>query len=111
MPALVFEVQALSSLGFIGVAGALFGLALALLGNSEIDEALRLAQAALQKSPDDPELNAVMGEILGARDDFSGAEPYLKKSLHTKPELIPHVHALLGKVYAQTDRTQQRLRN
>ena len=87
--------------------GALFGLALALLGNSEIDEALRLSQAALQKSPDDPELNAVMGEILCARDDFSGAEPFLKKSLHTKPELIPHVHALLGKVYAQTDRTQQ----
>jgi predicted Zn-dependent protease len=48
-----------------------------------------------------------MGEILCARDDFSGAEPYLKKSLNTKPELVSHVHALLGKVYAHTNRTQQ----
>ena len=87
--------------------GALFGLSLALLANDQIDEAFRLAQAALAKNPDDPELNAVMGEILCARNDFSGAEPYLKKSLNTKPELIPHVHALLGKVYAQTNRTQQ----
>lgn len=87
--------------------GALFGLSLALLANEQMDEALRLAQAALEKNTDDPELNAVMGEILCARDDFSGAEPYLKKSLNTKPELVSHVHALLGKVYAHTNRTQQ----
>jgi tetratricopeptide (TPR) repeat protein len=87
--------------------GALFGLSLALLGNDQLDEAFHLAQSAMARNPDDPELNAVMGEILCARHDFSGAEPYLKKSLNTKPELMPHVHALLGKVYAQTDRTQQ----
>ena len=87
-------------------AGALFGLSLTLLADSEIDEALHLAKAALEKSPDDPELNAVMGEILSAQHDFSGAEPYLKKALKTKPELIPHVHALLGRVYAEANRTQ-----
>jgi tetratricopeptide (TPR) repeat protein len=87
--------------------GALFGLSLALLADDEIDEAFRLAQTALQRSPEDPELNAVMGEILCARGDFSGSEPYLEKGLHTKPELVPRVHALLGKVYAQTNRTQQ----
>ena len=38
--------------------GALFGLALALLANRQTDEALSLAQAALNKHPDDPELNA-----------------------------------------------------
>ena len=47
-----------------------------------------------------------MGEILCARDDFAGAEPYLKKSLNTKPEYVSHVHALLGSVYAKTNRTQ-----
>lgn len=88
-------------------AGALFGLSLALLADSEIDEALRLAKDALKKNPDDPEFNAVMGEILSAQHDFSGAEPYLKKALNTKPELIPHVHALLGRVYAETNRMQQ----
>ncbi len=87
--------------------GALFGLSLTLLANSGTDEAYRFAQTALQKNPDDAEFNAVMGEILCDRHDFSGAEPYLKKGLNTKPELVPHVHALLGRVYAETNRTQQ----
>jgi tetratricopeptide (TPR) repeat protein len=87
--------------------GGLFGLSLALLGDGQTDEALRQAQAALEKSPDDPELNAVMGEILCARSDFGGAEGYLKKSQNTKPEYVPHVHALLGKVYARTNRIQR----
>jgi len=87
--------------------GALFGLALALLSEERTDEAFRLAETAVQNHPDDPELNALMGEILCSRHDYSGAEPYLKKGLSTKPELVPHVHALLGKVYAETDRTQQ----
>jgi tetratricopeptide (TPR) repeat protein len=87
--------------------GALFGLSLALLADGQNDEALSVAQAALENNPDDPELNAVMGEILCARDDFLGAEPYLKKSLNTKPEFVSRVHALLGNVYAKTNRTQE----
>ncbi len=87
--------------------GALFGLSLTLLADDQIDEALHQAQAALEKNPSDPELNAVIGEILCAQSDFAGAEGYLKKSLNTKPEYIPHVHALLGKVYAHTGRIQE----
>jgi len=87
--------------------GALFGLALALLANRQTDEALSLAQAALNKHPDDPELNAVMGEILCARNEYAEAEPFLKKSLNTKPEFVSRVHALLGNVYAKTNRTQE----
>lgn len=87
--------------------GALFGLSLALLADGQNDEALSTAKAALEKNSDDPELNAVMGEILCVRDDFLGAEPYLKKSLNTKPEFVSRVHALLGNVYAKTGRTQQ----
>ncbi len=82
-------------------AGALFGLSLALLADSDIDGALRLAQGVLKRNPDDPEFNAVIGEILSVQHDFSGAESYLKKALNTKPELLPHVHALLGRVYAR----------
>lgn len=88
-------------------AGALFGLSLALLADQQIDEALRVAETALEKNPDDPEFNAVMGEILCAKHDFSAAEPYLKKALNAKPEYVPHVHGLLARVYAQTDRTQE----
>ena len=87
--------------------GALFGLALALLANRQTDEALSLAQAALNKHPDDPELNAVMGEILCARNEYAEAESFLKKSLNTKPEFVSRVHALLGNVYAKTNRTQE----
>jgi tetratricopeptide (TPR) repeat protein len=87
--------------------GALFGLALALLENRQTDEALSLAQAALNKHPDDPELNAVMGEILCARNEYTDAEPFLKKSLNTKPEFVSRVHALLGNVYAKTNRTPE----
>ena len=87
--------------------GALFGLALALLGDNQIDEAFRMAQAALGSNPEDPELNTLMGELFCAKHDYSSAEPYLKKSSNTKPELASHVHALLGKVYAETNRPQQ----
>jgi tetratricopeptide (TPR) repeat protein len=87
--------------------GALFGLSLALLADNQINQALDVAEKALNNNGDDPELNAVMGEILCARDDFPAAESYLKKGLNTKPEYVPHVHALLGKVYAQTGRTEQ----
>jgi tetratricopeptide (TPR) repeat protein len=87
--------------------GALFGLSLTLLANSDLDEALRVTQGALTKNPEDPEFNAVMGEILCIQHDFAGAEPYLKKGLSTKPELVPHVHALLGRVYAETNRTPE----
>jgi tetratricopeptide (TPR) repeat protein len=87
--------------------GARFGLSLALLADGQIDEAFQVIQAALKNSSDDPELNAVMGEILCARNQFAGAESYLKKGLNTKPEYVPHVHALLGKVYARMGRTEQ----
>ncbi len=87
--------------------GALFGLSLTLLAKPDLDEALRVTRSALAKHPDDPEFNAVMGEILSVQHDFAGAEPYLKKGLSTKPELVPHVHALLGRVYAETNRTQE----
>jgi predicted Zn-dependent protease len=85
----------------------LFGLCLALLADSKTDEALQIAQANLKEQPDEPELNTVMGEILCDRRDFSGAERYLEKGLNSGPRLTSHVHALLGKVYAETNRPQQ----
>jgi tetratricopeptide (TPR) repeat protein len=85
---------------------ALLGLAYAYFGDANIDATIATATTALTANPGDPELNLVMGEALIARHDFAGAEPFLQKGLAAKPQMLPHVHALLGTVYAETGRTQ-----
>jgi tetratricopeptide (TPR) repeat protein len=85
---------------------ALLGLAYAYYGNASIDATIATASSALAGSPSDPELNLLMGEALISRHDFAGAEPFLQKGLAAKPQMLPHVHALLGTVYAETGRTQ-----
>ena len=35
---------------------------------------------------------------------YADAEPYLTKSLHAKPQMLPRIHALIGKAYAETGR-------
>lgn len=87
--------------------GAMFGLCLILMADRKTDQAFQLAQADLKQRPDDPELNVLMGEILCAQQNFSAAEPYLKKGLNSSLELTAHAHALLGKVYAETDRPKE----
>ena len=86
---------------------ALLGLAYAYFGDANIDAAIATAKTALATNPTDPELNLLMGESLIARHDFAFAEPFLQKGLAAKPQMLPHVHALLGTVYAQTGRTQE----
>ena len=85
---------------------ALLGLAYAYFGNANIDATIATARLRLAATPGDPELNLLMGEALIARHDFAGAEPFLQKGLAAKPQMLPHVHALLGTVYAETGRTQ-----
>ena len=86
---------------------ALIGSAYAYFGNANIDATIATAKSALAANPADPELNLLMGEALLTRHDFAGAEPFLEKSLTAKPQMLPHVHALLGRVYAETGRTQE----
>jgi len=85
---------------------AMMGMASAYLGNDDIDKAIESARGALQYSPDDPELNLIMAEALVAHHGYNEAEPYLTKSLTAKPQMLSHVHALLGRVYAEAGRTQ-----
>jgi tetratricopeptide (TPR) repeat protein len=89
---------------------ALLGLASAYLGNNNLDKAIQTERLALAHSPDDPELNLVMAEAMVAHHDYVGAEPFLEKSLHAKPQTLPHVHALIGQVYAETGRTQDAIK-
>lgn len=90
-----------------GDPAALLGLASAYLSNNNNDDAIQTAKLALVRSPDDAELNLILGEALLAENDYTGAEPCLKKALHAKPQMIPHIHALIGRIYAETGRTQQ----
>jgi tetratricopeptide (TPR) repeat protein len=85
---------------------AMLGLASAYLGNDDIDKAIETARAALPHSPEDPELNLLMAEALIAHRLFADAEPFLNKSLSAKQQMLPHVHALLGEVYADAGKTQ-----
>ena len=89
-----------------GDSAALLGLASAYLNNNNIDKAMETARLALASSPRDPELNLIMAETLVAKEQYGQSESYLMKSLTVKPQMIGHVHALIGKVYAETGRTR-----
>jgi predicted Zn-dependent protease len=82
----------------------MIGLASAYLSNNNIDKAMETARMALERTPEDPELNLIMAEILVFKSQFAEAEPFLAKSLTAKPQMLGHVHALMGKVYAETGR-------
>lgn len=90
-----------------GDPAALLGLATACLSNNNNDGAIETAETALVRSPDDPELNLILGEALLAKRDYAGAEAALRKTLRAKPQMQPHVHALIGKIYAETGRNQE----
>lgn len=93
-----------------GNPAAMLGLASAYLSNNNIEKARETAGAALERSPQDPELNLIMAETMVARIQYAEAEPYLMKSLSGKPQILGHVHALIGKVYAETGRTSDAIR-
>ena len=85
---------------------AMLGLASAYFDNNNMEKAMEIARSALARSPNDPELNLIMAEAMLSRHELDEVEPYLEKSLHGKPQMLPHVHALIGRVYAETGRTQ-----
>jgi tetratricopeptide (TPR) repeat protein len=90
-----------------GDPAAMLGLATVYLSNNNSAGAMEIAQAALLRSPNDPELNLIVAEALIGQRQYAEAEPYLNKSLSGKPQMIPRIHALMGKVYAETGRTHE----
>ena len=86
---------------------ALLGLATAYFGNGNSEKTVQTAQLALNQTPNDPELNLLMGEALVSLHQLADAEPFLLKALDAKPQMLPHIHALLGEVYAEAGKTQQ----
>ncbi len=86
---------------------ALLGLATAYLQEAKVEQAVETAQKALERSPADPDVNLIMGEALITQHKFSEAEPFLLKALNAKPQILPHVHALLGRVYEANGKTKE----
>ena len=89
---------------------ARLSLAITLFSELKNDEALDIDHNLLAEDPNDPESNLLAGEINVQRNHFAGAEPYLSKCQNLKPEFVPHLHALLGQVYAETDRIPTAIR-
>jgi tetratricopeptide (TPR) repeat protein len=89
-----------------GDEAGMIGLATAYLNNNEVKPGEEIAQTALVRNPNDPELNLLMAEALMSQHAYANAEPYLIKSLHAKPQMLPRIHALIGKAYAEMGRTQ-----
>ena len=86
---------------------AMLGLASAYLYNYNSKGAMSLAQKALADAPDDPDLNLIMAQSLLDQRQYAESEPYLQKSLNAKPQMLPRIHALIGKAYAETGRTRE----
>jgi tetratricopeptide (TPR) repeat protein len=86
---------------------AMLGLASAYLNNYNSKGAMVVAQKALALAPDDPELNLIVAQSLLDQRQYAESEPYLQKSLKAKPQMLPRVHALIGKAYAETGRTRE----
>jgi len=91
-------------------AAALLGLATAYFDDANTAKTIEIARKALAQSPDDPEINLLMGEALISQHNFSDSEPYLLKALNAKPQMLPHVHAMLGEAYAADGKMQDALR-
>jgi tetratricopeptide (TPR) repeat protein len=86
---------------------AMLGLASAYLNNYNSKGAMSLAQKALADAPDDPDLNLIMAQSLLDQRQYAESEPYLQKCLNAKPQMLPRIHALIGKAYAETGRTRE----
>jgi predicted Zn-dependent protease len=83
---------------------ARLSLAIVLFSELKTDEAFEIDRSLLREEANDPEANLLAGEILVQRNLFAEAEPHLLKCTHLKSEFMPRVHALLGQVYAETNR-------
>jgi tetratricopeptide (TPR) repeat protein len=79
---------------------ARLGLAQLYNQNSEDDKALEQLNDALKSDSSNPEVNALLGQILVRRHQFDEAVPHLKIGLNGSPLSLPQLHSLLARCYA-----------
>jgi tetratricopeptide (TPR) repeat protein len=87
--------------------GARLSLGIVLFTELKTEEALAIAKSLLAETPEDPEANLLAGEILVQEHKFTEAELYLTHCQKLDPEFVPHVHILVGQVYAETNRVPE----
>lgn len=93
-----------------GDSASLMGLASAYLGNNDAGNAIEFCREALNKAPDDPEINLLMAEAMVSNHRYADAMPFLEKSRAVKLQMLPRLHALLGRVDAETGKTQEAIK-
>lgn len=80
--------------------GALLGIGVTRFLANDLTGALDAGKVLLASSPEDPATNLLVAESLMALHRDEEAKPYLDRSLKVQPEMLPRVHALLGRYYA-----------
>lgn len=83
---------------------ARLSLGIVLFTELKTDEAFTIARSLIAEMPEDPEANLLAAEILVQEHQFQDAEPYLLHCRNATPQLVPRIHVLLGRVYAETNR-------
>ncbi len=81
---------------------AQLGIAAAALSLGDTGKAITTAKSALEARPDDLQLNLLVAQALVDQHNFAEAQPFLEKCAAAPPELAPEVHALRGRVFAET---------
>lgn len=93
-----------------GDAAALLGLATTYYLNRQFEEATKTTRQILDQSPDDPQARVLMAQILVEQQKFADASPFLAGPLNEKSELAGRVHALRGKILAESGQTADSIR-
>jgi predicted Zn-dependent protease len=77
---------------------AYLGLATNYWKQHQFDQALPLLEYLLRKSPNDPEINAMMADLLDHNGDVANAEKHARIALAANPGLI-QTHVVLARIY------------
>ncbi len=86
-------------------AAALLGLATTYYLNRQFDEATKTTRQILDQSPDEPQAQVLMAQILVEQNNFAAALPFLSGVVNENTELAGRVHALRGKILAASGKT------
>ncbi|MGH9453845.1 MAG: tetratricopeptide repeat protein, partial [Terriglobia bacterium] len=98
----VIDSQSTASAAHLGLANVYYQ-------ELQFEPALAQLRTVLQEEPANPEASFLMGQILVKRHQYAEAIPALKAALRGSPLLVPQVHSLLARCYADQGQYAQAL--